>query len=174
MLKNERLQTAVNVIKCFPMSANFVATAYTKSRSDENGDTNTVSSNSTALSFVSVLSGERIASHPSSSTVDSSSTQHHEVVACCTRLSSPPQVIKPSRSPHVKPEEAESGYPNTLKSSLAFSPASSPATASTLSLWGSIVNPIKKLWEVPTIYLSTFYGLPNQAGRPVSINRGWS
>lgn len=35
------------------------------------------------------------------------------------------------------------------------------------SFWGSIFNPIKKLWEIPTIHLSTYYGLPNQPGRPV-------
>lgn len=39
------------------------------------------------------------------------------------------------------------------------------------SLWGSIVSPIiKKLWEVPTIQLSTYYGSPNQPGRPVRRN----
>lgn len=44
-----------------------------------------------------------------------------------------------------------------------------PQLSSTSSLWSSIVGPIKKLWEVPTIHLSTYYGLPNQAGRPVRI-----
>lgn len=45
------------------------------------------------------------------------------------------------------------------------SPSFSTNNAS--SLWVSIFNPIKKLWEIPTIHLSTYYGLPNQPGRPV-------
>lgn len=36
------------------------------------------------------------------------------------------------------------------------------------SLWGSVMMPIRKLWELPSIRISTFYGSANQLGRPVS------
>lgn len=46
------------------------------------------------------------------------------------------------------------------------SPPTAAAPATFGGMWQSLIAPIKKFWEVPTIHVSTYYGTANQLGRP--------
>lgn len=46
-------------------------------------------------------------------------------------------------------------------------------TSSLGTVWSSIIAPIKRFWEVPAIHLSTYYGTPNQLGRPGPVLAVW-